>query len=62
MIPVFGAMIHQIFMQPVQEKLGEVKNFDGSPGQDNPTQIMGILKHVCHSVAEQYSMYKSEIT
>lgn len=52
MIPVFGAMIHQIFMQPVQEKLGEVNSLDGSPGQDNPTQITGTLKHVCHSVAE----------
>lgn len=48
MFSLFAAMIHQIFMELVQEKLGR----SGSPGLDNPTQIMGKLKHVCHSLAE----------
>lgn len=57
MIHAFGAAIHQIFMQPVQEKPDEM---NGSAGQDNPTQITP--KRVCRSLAEQQSTYKPEIT
>jgi len=53
MIHAFGAMIHQIFVQLVQEKPGGMNTPHGSAGQNNHTLIVVTPKCVCHSLAEK---------